>query len=608
MRRSSLVIRSALPALLILLAAAGARETAASDRIGPVEVISLSPQKAAGWRFGYIEHRVRLRNLSAEQTHTVEVVIPSERASHGGGGGIDRLARRVVLHPLDSAELSLPQPSRELNGVRRARITVLGQDAGNVFIPSVNTSLESYQNSLPVFVARRLNSDHLNGALTQGLAAVPAAAALSHHRYRSSHNPQATLTRAESGMAAWSPNWLAYSGYAAVALTAGEWEAAPAPVREALLRYGACGGLVLLVGQTPPPVRWILERQDVAGGSFLALGAGHWAITANSPENWTEEFRNRAALRLQEAARRWHTEFDVGEAHKIYPVKENVKVEAAGFFYMLLLFALLVGPALLFVLARKRRRIWLFWVVPTASLSASVLILAYSLISEGVTPHRRADTLVLLDQTRNEGTLLGLVGYYAPLTPGQGFRFAPETALAPFEVKNRWRRAGGTQPAWQIDHTRDQHWTAGFAQARVPAIAQVRKPLVARERLDIQESADGLVVVNGLGADIRALRVRATDGRWYEFGPLGAGRRAAPTPAAAPPDTAARPAAAVHAATQTEGWAAGLTGLRIAQLALEPGSYAAELSVCPFLERGLTGHLHNTERTVLIGRFAASPR
>ncbi len=580
------------PFVGLLLAACTAH---GAQRIGPIEAIALS-QKVDSWRFGYIEHRLQLRNLDPGRVHTIDVTIPDP--AHGGEGGIERLARTVVLHPGDTAVLSLPQPARPLRGSNMARIAVRGVDSGRVIVPSLQSAYERYlRNRIPVFVSRGVNSDSLGRALSAGLGG-PSPTTSGH---RHSGHPDARLTRAESEIAAWSPNWLGYTSYAGVILSAAEWRAAAPALRDALLRYAACGGILVCVGGIDPPARWILDRQEGDGLIQWTLGAGHvLSLPAELPESWDATAQRRLAAALHAAAERWSTEADIATSHARFPVIERLTIPVAGIFYLLLGFAILAGPVLLTVLARRQRRIWLLWIAPAVSILAGGIVLVYALLSDGITPTRRADTLTLLDQVRQEGALVGVAGYYAPLTPGGGLRFAADTALAPFEPRH-----SRLAPGWRLDFTRDQHLVAGWVQARVPLTMQVRKPFTAHERIDIRSTPDGgHEALNGLGADLLSLRVRAADGRWFETGPLAAGRQAVLRPVAAAPSKGTSAAAAVAAVTSATAWADGLASLTTDTLQLEPGTYAAELARNPFLERGLDGRLHNRERSLLIGRFA----
>ena len=60
-----------------------------------------------------------------------------------------------------------------------------------------------------------------------------------------------------------------------------------------------------------------------------------------------------------------------------------------GLLLVVLLFAVLIGPANLFILSRKRRQIWLFWTVPLLSLLASVSVFGYAAFAEGWTGFAR---------------------------------------------------------------------------------------------------------------------------------------------------------------------------------------------------------------------------
>ncbi len=604
---------------LLALACAALPSAEASDQVGPIEVIQLS-QRISSFRFGYVEHRMQLRNLSSQSAHTVVVQIPAHSYGHGNGA-IERITRTVVLHPGDTAEISLPQPARRIQGSHYARIVVRGVDSDDIGVPSLQTQpawRHSAGHDLPVFVARGIASHELEKALSAGLGHAPsttppgasphsAHSALPHSAH--SALPTPGLTGAESEIAAWSPNWLAYSCFAAVVLSADDWRGAPAPVRAALLRYVSCGGVVLCLGEIDAPPHWALEQNDLAGGRSWAIGAGHLLALNQPPQDWDTDSRKRVAAHARAAAERWHTDFDVGAAHRLYPVVEDLSMPVAGFFYLLLGFALLAGPGLLIGLARIKKKIWLLWAVPALSTVAGGIILVYALLADGITPSRRADTLVFLDQTRHEGTVLGLTGYYAPLTPSGGLRFSANTALAAFEShRHHYRRHGQNRPNWRIDFTRGQHMMAGLVQARVPQVLQVRKPFTARERLDLQAGPDhALTVLNGLGADIHRLRVHAANGDWFESGPLRAGERTTLT-RSAERGAEARPsvATAVANATAAKGWAQALQAMHPDSLELAPGTYAAELSHCPFLERGIEGRLHNKERSLVIGRYTVA--
>lgn len=578
-------------------------QAAASDRIGPIEIIQLS-QSVTHHEFGYIEHRMQLRNLSTRSAHTVDIVLPANHHGTGVNRVIRRISHTVVLSPGDTAEISLPQPSRAISGCQNALFVVRGETRGEVLVPSRQSGF-SHGRILPLFVSRAVSTDPLNEALTSVLNPEAASPSTGGRRSHRGSHTIAVLTRAESEIPAWSPNWLAYSSFAAVVLSSGEWRMAPPAVREALLRYVACGGVLICMGETEVPDRWVMGQRALPGGTLRAIGIGQMlSMTADTAAGWDADTRREIVALLRGSKARWNTDFSPADAQRIFPVMDHLVVSAGGYFYLLLGFALLVGPGLLILLARVGKKIWLLWAAPVFSLAACGAVMGYALTADGITPSRRADTLVMLDQTRHEGTVIGIVGYYAPLTPGDGLRFSADTALAVFETRlyHRHQRVG--RPGWNIDYTRGQHMASGFVQARVPEVMQVRKPFTARERLDIQVGPDGaLSALNGLGVNIQFLRVRAPDGRWFESGPLGAGRRV--DLALVQGETGSTPVMqAVASVAASNGWAPGLNALETGELALVPGTYVAELASCPFLEPGIEGRLRNRERSIVIGRYA----
>jgi hypothetical protein len=571
----------------------------AAEVIGPIEVTPLS-QNVVLWNAGYLEHRVQVRNLSAAGAHRVRVVLPAE--SYGGGGGLSRLSREVLLRAGDAAIVSLPQPALQLSGGQQASLEIDGARHQKSFvIPSLSSTFEHYYGStyMPVWVARRVNSDEVGNQLTAACDRLVTA--------RHGRKPEVRLTRAESECAAWSPNWLAYSCFAAVVISADEWREAPAAVREALLRYVACGGIVVCLGTIEPPDVWLQPtRELIEGGQRIwQQGAGELRLhAAATPAAWSAAEADALARRLMDVTERsgaWDATTDSAAAHRDFPVMERFSNPAGGIFFMLLAFAVLIGPVLMIWLARRNRRIWLLWMVPAASGLACLLLLVYALIEGGVTPTRRSAALVLLDQPRHSGVAFGLTGLYAPLTPSGGLHFDAQSAVLPIE-RRQWRR---NMPPREIDFTRDQHLVSGWLQPRVPTVFRVRRPFTARERLDIRATAGGgLEVVNGLGADIGALRIVTANGRHFAATGLVAGARAQLAPVAPPPPAGAvRSAQAAALLAGRRDWGAGLAALKPDGLRLEPGCYVAELGSCPFLDRGLEGRAHASERSVVLGRF-----
>jgi len=271
-------------------------------------------------------------------------------------------------------------------------------------------------------------------------------------------------------------------------------------------------------------------------------------------------------------------------------------------------FAVTIGPVNLWVLGRKRRRMWLLWTVPAISLATCLAIWVYAVAAEGFSADRRIETITILDQEHQTAATLGFAAYYAPLTPGGGLMFDPHTELTP-QLDRRSRRNSGRSRT--VSLTRGQNLDSGWVIARVPAHFAVRKPQInVRERLTVKRTSDGgsYRVTNGFGGDL--LRV------WYadDAGKVYAATGDANTPAARAGESvtlSAAPASTGRAVRPwrelyTQDWILSLDGVnRSANSAqagrLAPHTYLAVLDGQPFIEPGLEGSDVRRERAYVLG-------
>ena len=85
----------------------------------------------------------------------------------------------------------------------------------------------------------------------------------------------------------WTPNWLGYSCYDAVLLTAEEFEGMAPPLQTALRRYAECGGEVLIHGRRVPPL--LSEGGEPDRVTGYRVGLGH--VAASGRNNWNAAAR-----------------------------------------------------------------------------------------------------------------------------------------------------------------------------------------------------------------------------------------------------------------------------------------------------------------------------
>lgn len=391
--------------------------------------------------------------------------------------------------------------------------------------------------------------------------------------------------RAELPVSEWSEHWLAYTPYDAVLVSGADLRTMPAGVEEALWRYVECGGNLFVFGDAQVPEPWQSRASTNATNLIqYAPGFGRCVVIKDRP---LANLDTATIATLQTAAdtlaRFWQTLPIDDTANASFRVADDVTVPVRGLVLIMLGFIIVIGPVNLVVLSRLKRRTWMLWTIPAISFLTSLFVFAYSLLSEGVTPTVRVESLTMLDQVNRRAATLGAIAFYCPLTPGDGLRFGYETELTPLVEHRPYQRSGTPR---EIDWTHGQHLQRGWVIARVPAHFFVRKSETRRERLQIEGGDGRLTVVNGLGAPVRALWLADAAGRVFSAGPIAAGARATLEPISTTTKVSGMFDLGDLLTKSSYGALVSvLTNNPIAHL--RPGAYIAELEGNPFLENGL---------------------
>ena len=142
----------------------------------------------------------------------------------------------------------------------------------------------------------------------------------------------------------------------------------------------------------------------------------------------------------------------------------------------------------------------MLWTIPAISLATTLLVFAYSLLREGITPDTRIAGLTVLDQSTHRAATIGAEGFYCPLTPSGGLTFESATEATPLVATGY-----GSGTSREVDWSSSQHFTRGWVSARVPAHFHVRKSEPRRERIQVVNENGKLKIVNSLGAPITSI-------------------------------------------------------------------------------------------------------
>ncbi len=585
-------IQIAFISLSIFLICAGS--AIASQSYGDILVsVESSPSDVSF--HGYAEIRIVVTNKSVDKAHRITLFTPHE--SRGYGDHLSRITRSVVLRPSSMASVAIFQPPLRIDG---SGLGVIIDGATQREPVRLDTFWHCRQNyyaggaafaPMSILLSRSVNIGDFQSAIDTTFPENSAP-----YSPGSVHRPWQFI-KSEAPASAWSNNWLAYSRYDGIVLTAADMQAMPAAVSSALLQYVQCGGSLLVIGQWDMPAAWKSEETALGPLRFHYIHFGVCAVSETPDFKpweravWEKLIQDAWRPTALEAQKR----MTIADANTDFPVVK-LTMPVRGMFGLVLLFAITIGPVNLLMLSRKRKMIWMLWIVPAVSIAASAGVFLYAFLAYGWREQLRSQMITCLDEKADSATTSGICAFYCPLTPRGGLHFDYETEVTPMGLEER---RGGR--ARTVDWTNGQHLGVGWVTARVPAHFLLRKSQVRRERIEITKTRDnGFSALNGLGADIQELWYADSDGRIYKAEKIAAGTKAVltPSPDSVPSDV--RPE--IWRATYGMDWVSGSnTIIQNPEKHLRANSYIAVLDDLVFVEQPLRNVKTENSKSVVFG-------
>ena len=388
--------------------------------------------------------------------------------------------------------------------------------------------------------------------------------------------------RAESPVAEWSANWLAYTPFDCIVLSSADLRSMPTAVLGALGDCLAAGGYIVLAGQTNLPQGWVPWQKEVLGAGMDYRVAFGRCLAFPSDDFST--LRIDACHVLSQEARDNSTYWrslprDNDSANASLPIVANLEIPTRGIVIVMLAFVIAIGPVNILCLNRFKRRTWMLWTIPAISLLTTLIVFAYSFLREGITPDARVVGMTVIDQAGHHASTLGATAFYCPLAPAGGLHFDFGTEATPL------LELGYRGNAREVDWTQAQHFRRGWLASRVPAYFHLRKSETRRERIQVLLEGGQWQAVNGLGAPIRQLWVGWTDGHIYQAAGVAAGAKTGLT--VSKPSCSGR-TNGMNELWRRIGFSAQPDVLREGAAAfLQTNTYIAVLDGNPFLENAL---------------------
>ena len=375
----------------------------------------------------------------------------------------------------------------------------------------------------------------------------------------------------------WPRDFRAYLPFDAVCMTKEVADALPAETRAALRAFEILGGAVITFADgksVPSNIQATADAAQKRRIGDLNVQKYYYSGTPNS--HFTE---NHACVSI-----------NIG---KSLPVGLLV--------FLLLLVAFIAMPGIVFVCAKRNRRLLILAALPGTAFALTLVVAAIALIAYGTTPTVRIQSVTILDP---ESRLAVTRGQFALFAPGN----VTEEMSIPSDVSFRLRGRG------------IERFTASFGESCRLSGDWV-KPLTATffdferaerrsERLDIRPAQDGdLVFANLLGVPVTGGTARFGNSR-YKVPALAPGEQA--TVKGEPlPDKAAANAPLPHETLFEKGTSYGRNWKDITELIekdkllLPDRTYVVRLAGSPFFPSPLASRkTYETAEAVVAGRIA----
>lgn len=416
----------------------------------------------------------------------------------------------------------------------------------------------------------------------------------------------------------WPTDWRAYLPYPLCVVADRDFPDIPEGAREALRRYVAAGGNLLLVGDRAECLKISGELFADALASLtlqsplktpltLHYGLGEARVLQVTDiiglkrADLPVEAVNELANAIRDAKCVFKASF-LGKLETnpyfIIDISNRLHIPTGLFITVLLLFVILAGPVSMIVLARRNRRIWIIWVLPAISLVFTVVIVASMLMSEGIRPYSTRDAVTLLAQRDGRALTIGGVSVYAPFSLAGGLDFDRDSDIAPVV-----HTGGGS-----LDYGRTLHYGGGWVAPRSPALFGVRRFDILRERVEVFESEDGVEIVNALGAPISRLTLWNSEGRVFAAESVPSGARVRLSQVNEAPQKVIRRVTGVYNSRYGKNLQEGYDWREPEKPSFgERGrpkfksAYAAEIKgACPFLDDPLKGRKHHADDSAFV--------
>ena len=318
-----------------------------------------------------------------------------------------------------------------------------------------------------------------------------------------------------------SPDWRTYIGFSTIWFSEGDWVQLNAAKRAGILQWVSQGGVLVYVAEQPSSSA--LQRAGLPGNGAGPASYGLGKVRAfgwdgqdlTSPEVVRHIQKWGAVAHGDNAADGYLSGW------KLASTVPKADMNAPLIIFAIVVFALLVGPINLMVLAGKKRRHRLFITTPLISLGASVAMIGLILLQDGVGGEGSRVAMVHLVPEANQELIIQEQMSRTGVLLASGFTVPEDAHVSALTLKGDRRRARRVFRRGAMACTGD--W---FDNRAVQAhyLSQIRS---SRARVELMSAAgDAPVLLSSVDGDLEDVFYIDAQGKYWRTDQLRVGEKA----------------------------------------------------------------------------------
>ena len=180
----------------------------------------------------------------------------------------------------------------------------------------------------------------------------------------------------------------------------------------------------------------------------------------------------------------------------------------------LFIIMIFLGPVLLVVLAKRNRRLSIYWLVPSIAGAVSVLVLALALARNGVTPVSYSQSVLYLNEKTQTQVQLATLSMMAPVGLRSPLYFGASVEVMPAPASQEFSSGRKT-----VRNEGDLVLGSGWVPSRVPITFLLRDAgKLTIPVMKFEKTGDGgYEVTNPYDGFIRTVLYRDAEGAYFYF-------------------------------------------------------------------------------------------